>query len=209
MMIKAILLDFDGTLVDSIQPIWIKYRQTADALGIPAPEYSEFTAHIGRPWHEVLEGVWPGIDVEEFTKAYRAEDEVVYPIEGVRETLANLRRKYVLGIVTSRGDKSLRKHLGAVGLNQTLFEVVFNREASSKHKPHPGALLQACSKIGIKPDEMVYVGDSIVDAECAESAGVPFIGVLTGGASREDFNRLGVKHIIESLINLPELLEKI
>ena len=54
-------------------------------------------------------------------------------------------------------------------------------------KPAPDGLLRALDGLGVRPDDAVYVGDSVPDARAAEAASVPFVAVLSGAASREEF----------------------
>ena len=75
------------------------------------------------------------------------------------------------------------------------------------NKPDPRALLQVCDELDYIIEDTVYVGDSIVDGECARNAGLGFIAVLSGGAYEEDFVDMGVEEIIDSVAGLPQLLD--
>ncbi|MBM3309316.1 MAG: HAD family hydrolase [Candidatus Altiarchaeales archaeon] len=205
-MIKAVLFDFDGTLIDSVDSVWREYQRTAGVLNLPERKFEDFARQLGKPWEEALENLWPGVDKKRFTEVYRLEREEAKLIEGVSEALSGLKGKYKLGILTSRGSKTLYQHLDSTGIDFKMFEIILHKESLANHKPHPEALLQACRQLEVNPREAVYIGDSIVDAQCAINAGMKFIGVLTGGASRKDFTEAGLKKedILKSLKNLPE-----
>lgn len=206
-MIKAIVFDFDGTLADSIDSVWQEYRRVARIMRLKQPKYREFTKHLGRTWEEILKKIWPDVSISEFMKHYRAKEEKALPIKGASETLEKLKKKYTLAIMTSRGRKTLSEHIKTVGLNPRLFRLIAHRESLENHKPDPRALLQVCAKLKLKPSEILYIGDAILDAECAFKAGVPFVGVLTGGASRSEFKKHGIEFILKSVNDMPLFLE--
>jgi phosphoglycolate phosphatase-like HAD superfamily hydrolase len=87
-----------------------------------------------------------------------------------------------------------------------LFDSVITADDTQDHKPHPEPLLLACGRLGIKPEEAVYVGDSLLDYEAAKRAKVKFIAVLSGDVSKEEFKKNGVKNVIPSVAELPEFL---
>lgn len=205
-MIKAIVFDFDGTLIDSTDSIWREYQRVSKIMGLRRITFREFASHLGRPWEKVLESIWPGVDVWEFSRIYRQDREKTTLLANVTETLEELNKNYVLALLTSRGRRTLYKHLDSVGMKKELFKLIFYKESLKEHKPDPRALQHACEKLNLKPSEVIYVGDSIVDAECSLSAGIRFVGVLTGGTERSDFTKIGVKHVIDSMEELPELV---
>jgi HAD superfamily hydrolase (TIGR01509 family) len=208
MAIRAVLFDYDGTLIDSVDCVWQEYQRTARVLKLPKRRFEDYTRQLGKTWEEALKNIWPGVNTKEFTKVYRLEKEQVTLLEGVMETLGRLKGRYKLGILTSRGRKTLYQHLKSTGIPAGLFGAILYRESLKKHKPDPKALYQACREMKVAPEEIVYVGDAVVDAQCAIAAGIRFIGVLTGGAKKQDFLKAGVPKdcIIKTLKELPEKL---
>ncbi|MFH0861412.1 MAG: HAD family hydrolase [Candidatus Altiarchaeota archaeon] len=208
-MLKAVIFDFDGTLVDTIGSIWAEYRRVISVMGLPAVSHRDFTRNIGRAWDEIIVGFWPGIDAKDFTRHYRVEAESVKPIPGVEEALERLSGDYGLAIMTSRGEKTFIPHMRKAGIDPKLFKAVFHRNDLEYNKPDPRALSPVFKALKLKPSESIYVGDSIIDAQCALKAGAGFVAVLTGGAYPEDFKDMGVKDIIPSVKELPKLLERV
>jgi phosphoglycolate phosphatase len=86
------------------------------------------------------------------------------------------------------------------------FEVVIGGEDVKQHKPHPQGLFEAIEKLGCSPASVVYVGDSVVDAELAKRAGVPLIVVLSGVTPRTHFGTYEPLAVVEDVSHLPNVL---
>lgn len=204
---KAIIFDFDGTLIDTTGSIWGEYQRVSNLMGLPKITFRQFTNQLGKPWVDVLLTLWPDVDIDEFNRLYRKGTERGIPIKGIRGTLRELNKDYRLALLTSRGEKSLFQHLNAAGFDPSLFELILDRDSTKNHKPDPQALMQACKELKLKPEDVMYVGDSLVDMECALRANIEFVGVLTGGTTREEFEKGGTEHILTSIVELLNLIK--
>jgi len=102
----------------------------------------------------------------------------------------------------------IKKHLKEARFNINWFETIVSFESTKKHKPNPEPLLYAISKLYVKPEETIYVGDAISDYECAKNAKVEYVAVLTGSLRREDLQKLRVNDVINSVAELPNFLRK-
>ncbi len=91
-----------------------------------------------------------------------------------------------LGIISSKPKSEIEEILERVGL-LTLFGAIVGWFDVERPKPAPDGLLRALDRLGVSPDNAVYVGDSVRDAQAAEAASVSFVAVLSGAASREEF----------------------
>jgi phosphoglycolate phosphatase len=78
----------------------------------------------------------------------------------------------------------------------------------SIHKPDPRGLLRAAEHLGYVPSEVLYVGDSVIDAEAAQRGGMSFVAVLSGVTPREAFKGYGTVAVINTLNELPVVLAK-
>ena len=106
-----------------------------------------------------------------------------------------------LGIVSTKYRYRIEDVLGREGLLE-LFEVIVGGEDVSEFKPDPESLNLALGKMGISPEAVLYVGDSVVDAEAAMRAGVPFAAVLSGSTPREAFSKFETRMILDSVLDL-------
>jgi phosphoglycolate phosphatase len=120
-------------------------------------------------------------------------------VEALRE------RGLTLGIVSTKFRYRIEQILRRETLLQ-YFQVVIGGEDVEEHKPHPEGLFKAVERLQCSPASIVYVGDSVADAELAKRAAVPLVVVLSGVTPREHFDSYHAIGIIESLWELPRLV---
>jgi len=212
-MIKAIVFDVDGVLINSNKIIVEAYQKTAEKLGLRIPSPHEVVGLMGRPLFEIVKILWPRSDVELYMKEYRRlfmdENLVIPAIEGAVDAVREIRESGCrIGVLSGKIAFFIKKHLREAGFNIDWFEVIVSFETTKKHKPDPEPLLFVINQLDVKPEETIYVGDAISDYECASDAKVEYFAVLTGSLGREDLERLGVKNIINSVVELPDLARK-
>ena len=117
------------------------------------------------------------------------------------DVLIKLSKKYRLGIVTSRISDSVYESPLLEKL-KVFFEVVVSFEDTDNHKPHPDPLLRAAEKLGLKPEECVYIGDMASDIKAANAAKMKVIlyskDIIEGANAKTN-----------KFSDLPELVEKL
>jgi len=212
-MIRAIVFDVDGVLIDSNKIIVEAYRKTAEKLELRIPSPHEVVGLMGRPLFEIAKTLWPKSNVELYMKEYRRlfmdENLVIPAIEGAVDAVREIRESgFRVGVLSGKILFFIKKHLQEAGFNINWFEAIVSFETTKKHKPDPEPLLFVINQLDVKPEETIYVGDAISDYECARDAKVEYFAVLTGSLRREDLERLGVKNIINSVVELPDLGRK-
>ena len=178
-MIKAILWDNDGILVDTERLYFLATRQVLAAIGINLTQeiYVEFFLNQGKgAWHLAEER---GIAPEEIARLRNERDarysrllcEEALVIDGVETTLNALSRKYVMGIVTS----SQRDHFELIHQSTGLlkyFDFVITSDNYTRFKPDPEPYLVAVERTGFGKDECLAVEDSERGLASATGAGV-------------------------------------
>ena len=212
-MIKAVVFDVDGVLIDSNETIVEAYQETARKLRLRIPPPKEVTDLMGRPLIEIVKALWANADVELYTEEYRRlfldGDLIIPEIKGAVDVLRQIRGSgFKIGAVSGKIMFFIEKHLKEAGFDIDWFGTIVSFETTRKHKPDPEPLIYAINKLDAKPEETVYVGDAISDYECAKNAKVTYVAVLTGSLTREDLEKLGVNNIINSVAELPNLLKK-
>jgi len=185
--LRAVLFDWDGTLVNSADLTYRCYERLFGRFGVGFGR-DEFERTYSPDWYATYralglpESEWEAAD-RLFVEVYAAERAELLP--GVPATLDQLgARGLLLGIVTSGSRQRVSRELEALGVH-TRFDAVVCREDSVQRKPHPEPLLVALQALGVGTGEAVYVGDSPEDVAMARSAGVLSVGIPGGFPNRE------------------------
>ena len=170
--LRAVLFDWDGTLVDSYRADARAYVAMFQALGIPWG-LDELAQHYSPDWYSVYRAA--GLPEERWKEAdrlwrhfYRGERPHLQP--GARHVLERLARRYPLGLVTSGSAWRVRAQLRTLALTSMFRARIFSEDAPRK-KPHPQPLRLALRRIGCAPAACVYVGDTPEDVAMARRAG--------------------------------------
>ena len=81
-------------------------------------------------------------------------------------------------------------------------DIIVGGEDVTRAKPDPQGLNEIISRFGVEKERVLYVGDSYIDAQTAQNAGVDFAGVTTGSTTREKFEKYPHVYIGESLLDI-------
>ena len=181
--IRAVLFDWDGTIIDTAEASYRCYVRMFADFGIAfdrdayertySPNWYWTFREIGLP-----ETVWQDADNRWLT--YFAEETVGLML-GAREALESL--ALPKGIVTSGGRERVTRELDQHGVAHHFQHVVFGTDAKER-KPHPEALHLCLDRLGIAPEQAAYVGDSPEDVLMAKAANVFSIAVPGGYPNR-------------------------
>jgi phosphoglycolate phosphatase len=182
---EAVVFDFDGTLVDTIDLIVASYRAAWTAVDRPVPPLTDILRRIGLPLDGVLAEFGDGAGVDAMRTAYRERFLAGLETEtrvygGVPGLLEGLRARDVrLGIATSRKMPSLRRLLAVHGLAGH-FATLASRSCVRRGKPHPEMLWLVLEGLGVAPDRTLLVGDTDHDVAMGRAAGVDTCAVAWG-----------------------------
>ncbi|HYO49030.1 MAG TPA: HAD-IA family hydrolase, partial [Chloroflexia bacterium] len=170
----------------------------------------EILPTLGRALLECFEEVAPGRS-EELRAAYRAyqqttHDTMVTLVPGTREMLERLRDAGLrLGVVTSKGLVVAMEGLDLFEL-APYFDTFVTYEDTTRHKPHPDPLLVASERLGVEPDDLVYVGDAVVDVQAGKAAGMRTVAVTWGSGEPEALARAEPDYLSDSIGGVATLL---
>lgn len=184
--IRAVLYDFDGTLADSTELIMRCYRHTmTEHLGECPPD-AEWLAGFGTPLEtQIARFARSPAEKEAMLESYRGfqnlhHDTLVRPFPGAAETVAELaRRGIALAIVTSKRRRMTLQGMGLCGITEH-FEVIITPDEVENPKPHPEPVLAALERLGVRPDQALFVGDSPHDMASGRAAGTRTAAALWG-----------------------------
>ncbi len=181
-MIKAIIFDIDGVLLDSYEANLVYYKHLGKLLNLKSPGkaayHKKFYYQPTREIFRILNKIEDVEKLEEKLKLFRGKitHHLQYEklFDNSTETLKELYKKYKLGIVTSRSGPGLKRYF-KFAKTKKYFKVVVGLEHVKNHKPHPEPLLLAAKKLKVKPSQAVYIGDAPTDLLAARAAGMKII----------------------------------
>lgn len=218
---KAVLFDLDGTLIEFKFPI----RESRHAMiqflkqsGFDVTHLSEsmrtqeMVDSICAQWHN--SDILRSIDfVELKSRLYHILDDFEFksmptakPLPDCLKVIGKLRQfGSLVGIVTNSGRGPVQVILEEYGFLPYM-NLVITRNEMSRMKPSPDGLLQAQKILGLKSEDILYVGDSVLDIESARSANIRCASVLTGLHPAEELRRLSPDYVMESLSDVEKLV---
>jgi HAD superfamily hydrolase (TIGR01549 family) len=185
--LRAVLFDWDGTLVDSAEKTYGCYVRVFSAYGIEydhaafertySPDWYRTYAEVGLPRQH-----WPDAD-ERWLSCYASEPSRLLP--GARVALERLAgRGLAQGLVSSGDGTRVRREIETLGLERFFGAVVCGGD-TARRKPDPEPLLAALGRLGVSPADTAYVGDSPEDVAMARAARVFAVGIPGGFPNRE------------------------
>jgi phosphoglycolate phosphatase len=211
--VKAIIFDWDDTIVSSFDHLVLFHQEVARQLGWPPITNEQIKAVWGKPFEELIQALWPTHDSKDFDMAYRQHilNETLPEIEGAVTAIAKLKSSFLFGVLTAAPRFEVEHFMNHLGLNKGDFFAIQAAGESQYHKPDPrvfGPLISWLQERNISKSEILYVGDSLSDFQAARHAGLQIIGVVTGSTSREQFQIAGLRaeKILGSIAELPESL---
>ena len=215
-MIKALLCDIDGTLVQSNWLHAEAWRLAFAAMDITV-EQEEVRRQIGKGGDELIPVFvpwWKRNQVEEPLKRYRKyifqQDFLpqVKPLPKAREFLVHLKQAGIRPALASSADKDeLLVYKKIVGMEDLIDEETSANDAD-RSKPHPDIFTAALERLKLPSKSCMALGDTPYDAEAAGKAGLRTIGVTTGGWSREELLAAGCVEAYESVAELLDRFEQ-
>ena len=213
---SCVVFDFDYTLADSSEDIIESINYALSALGLPEADDGAIRQTIGMTMEEAIVALTDESNrrlAPEFLRLFwergdEAMADATRLYDFVPELLDEFRGANVaMGIVSTNLRRRIELVLRRDGLVDR-FGAIVGFEDVEKPKPDPHGLLTVIERLGCKPAESLYVGDTVSDAETARRANVPFIAVLSGVTSRESFDGLPVLDVILDASEIARLIYK-
>ncbi|OGV96652.1 hypothetical protein A2W24_01670 [Microgenomates group bacterium RBG_16_45_19] len=206
--IKAILFDYDDTLVKSRESVWQAHKQTAKTYYDFELTDEMIGRHWGKPYPEMLVGVYRNLEpYDQIHQKYMAV-RVNFPMKAHDESVGVLNQlldNYTVGIVTAANRQLIELDLQRLNFPVERMALIQTADDTTVHKPDPKVFDQALKKLAkkrIKPTEVLYVGDDLSDYQAASGAGLQFVGIVRNGIN--PFENYQIK-IINSLKKLVEI----
>jgi HAD superfamily hydrolase (TIGR01549 family) len=206
---SAVIFDIDGTLVDSNYQHSLAWHRAFRQNGLLVPLWRIHRA-IGMGGDKLIEAL-AGADREREKgdrirdaegPLYKAMIEEVVPFEGAPELLADLHDDGRTVILSSSAKaEEVEHYVDLLGARDRVTAWTTSADVEET-KPEPDLVEAALERAGTR--DAVMVGDSIWDAEAAKRAGIPTVGVISGGTSEAELRAAGASEVLESVAGLRE-----
>jgi HAD superfamily hydrolase (TIGR01549 family) len=203
---RAIVLDVDGTLVDTTYHHALAWYRAFVAHGIVLPVW-RIHRHIGMGGDQLIPAVAPGVDRdraeairEAQSERYRELIDETRPLDGARDLLFALKELgRIIVLASSAKPEELDHYLDALDARGIVDGWTSSADVEQT-KPNPDLVHAALKRAGT--NDAVMVGDSTWDCEAARRAGLASVALLTGGFSAEELREAGARATVASLPDL-------
>ena len=217
---SMLLIDVDGTMVDSVPDLAFCVDAMMDELGLPRRGEAEVRQWVGNGVERLVKRALSGtLDGEPEDSLYQtaypiflelyqrntSQRSVLYP--GVLEALNYLGSAgYKLGCVTNKAARFTEPLLRDLGIRDR-FAIIVSGDTLPRKKPDPEPLLHAAEFFAVSPSDSLMVGDSVSDVKAARAARFQIVCLSYGYNHGMDIREASPDAVIGSLVELRELLE--
>lgn len=203
-MIKLVIFDLDGTLLNSLEDIADAINNSLIDMGFPAHELSEFNHFVGDGVLQLCERALPEGEknrAEElrihFSEYYRKNSTAkTVPYDGISEVIDILKKKGIKLAVASN-----KVHNFSVSLVKQFFgdsfDIILGNIPERRQKPEPDIIYDILKSTGFSKSEVIMAGDSDIDIITAANAGISSVGCVWGYRGRKELEDAGADYIAE------------
>lgn len=205
-MIKLVIFDLDGTLINSIEDLADAMNYALDKHHFPLHEREAYNYFVGDGIalliNRALPEAYRNPETEALIRAdfsnFYAQNYAgkTYIYAGIPETLAKLREQGIRLAVASNKPNEFTK-LIVRHFFGTIFSAVYGNRSDVPKKPDPQIAVNIMQELGISPAECLFVGDTNVDIYTAKAAGMRSAGCLWGFRDRQELTEAGADYILD------------
>ena len=213
MQYKAAIFDLDGTLIDSLADLADSANEMLAGFGFPRHDLDKYRYFVGNGSRKLIERCLPAEKAADsaFVDEALAKYKLCYDknlthktvcYEGIMDMLTALQAKHIpLGICTNKHQSAADTIVDKL-FPKDMFVSVIGDCKDMPRKPDPKKVLLIAAKMGVKPAEVAYFGDTSVDMDTANNAGMLPIGVTWGFRPQEELVEHGAKILLDTPMEL-------
>jgi len=216
MKFKGIIFDLDGTLVNSLEDIADAMNSVLQNLNYPTHSYETYQYFIGSGLRNLVSKSLPSthnedkhIDhcyqlmIEEYSVNCTRKTK---PYDGITELLDYLVSNNIkLSVFSNKSDELTKKITNE--LFPGYFDPIIGLTVEALKKPNPSEAIEISKKLGLKTEEIIFVGDSCIDMQTATNANMHAVGVSWGYRPEDELIAQGAKHVLYHPLDLIQILQ--
>lgn len=214
-MIKAIIFDLDGTLLDTSRDIHQVINTSLNTFNLPQISYDDTLKFVGNGAKKLVERA-VGERTDMLQKVYSDYAErfancdnnltCLYPEEA--ETLKKFQEANIRLAIISNKPQRATERVYSKFLSNFNFNIVLGQTEYYPLKPNPASTCAILDKLGVSADECLFVGDGETDVETARAAGLKCVSVLWGFRTKEQLKTVGAENFAEKFSDLESYVLK-
>lgn len=206
-MIKAVIYDLDGTVLDTLSTIAYYANKTLEHFGLSPFETDKYKHFAGNGARVLVERMLKEQNAptdEYFEKVFSYYTDLydsspvgkTKPFDGIEDLILNFNKKGIKQAILSNKPNS-----AVAGVVNRFFGDTFALVSGAKEniplKPNPKSLNEMMKNLNVTPDEVLYVGDTSVDIQTGKNANVKTVGVLWGFREKEELQQNGADFLVK------------
>lgn len=218
-MIKLVIFDLDGTLVNSVDDLADSVNNVLTRHNCPVHAVSEYYHFVGDGTVKLIERALPeAMRTEDIIMSVHSEFAAEYeknclvktkPYDSIEEMLSSLEKSGIMTAVASnKTDVFTREIVRALFTNHN-FSVVQGKLDGVPKKPDPTIVHMIMDKLGVEKPEVIYVGDSDVDVYTGHNCGLLVCGCLWGFRGKAELSSAGADYLLEKPSDLIDIISKL
>jgi len=211
-LIKAIIFDCDGVILDSNQAYEKMYEELFRKYGVKKtamdiyPHFGESPKHIMKAFFHGRKNI--RIIYKDYIKriSRREFNQKIRIHKGAKNSITKLSKHYKIAVVSGALRFRLLNSLGKYGLTK-YFLSIFGSDDVRNAKPNPEALNRTIKRLKVRKSEVIFIGDAPNDLRAARRAGIKFAAVLTGVLDKKMAKHIGADYVISDINKIGKLLK--
>ena len=218
-MIKAIIFDLDGTVLNTLLDLKTAVNRVMNKLGYCEQSYEEVRNKVGSGFRNLMFRCIGKEDISE-EELDTAEKQMVIeykdcyhdntrPYEVINELLSYLKNNDIKIAINSNKNDDYTKKLIEINFPFIDLNLVLGKREGYNVKPDPANNTELMEKMQVKPEEVLYVGDSLVDIQTARNSSLKAVSVSWGFVDKDRLVQAKPDYIIDKPDELIDIIEKI
>lgn len=218
-MYKACIFDLDGTIADTVESIAYVGNKTLRHFGLPEIPVKDYNFYAGNGADQLVKNMLQAVsggdkaDYEQVRSLYRSwfQENPLYhvkPFDGILPLLKGLKEQGIkIAVLSNKPHEAALEVVGSI-FGKERFHAVQGQTASIPRKPSPIGALALAERLGVKPEECLYVGDTDTDMDTGHQAGMFTVGVTWGFRPRKELEEHEADLIVDTPGEILELVKK-